>query len=177
MPGLDGFATDAARSDDGGGASAARADPRLRRAPRQSGARRSALRDGGNGRSCRQTIRAGGIARGRRILAAQECLHADRKIAAIFGTAGIAHLLDGFRDLLENQLGLDDGAARYAGAHRLAGIAGTLGFPDLSRLWLAVSEGDDTAYAEARINARKALVEIDANPISAERSRGPGTSR
>jgi len=99
------------------------------------------------------------------------------RLAAIFGTAGIAHLLDGFRDLLENQLGLDDGAARYAGAHRLAGIAGTLGFPDLSRLWLAVSEGDDTAYAEARINARKALVEIDANPISAERSRGPGTSR
>jgi CheY-like chemotaxis protein len=85
-------------------------------------------------------------------------------LAATFGAAAIARLLDGFRGQLEAQLGIDEGAARDAGAHRLAGIAGTLGFPDVSRLWLAVSEGDDTAYPEARISARKALVQIDAFP-------------
>lgn len=86
------------------------------------------------------------------------------KLAAIFGAAGIATLLHGFRGQLEEALAVDD-AQPYPGAHRLAGIAGTLGFPEISRQWLAVSEGDGTASAEARISARKALAEIDSHHI------------
>ncbi len=81
------------------------------------------------------------------------------KLAALFGAAEIGALLAGFRHQLDEALGSTD-TPRYAGAHRLAGIAGTLGFPDVSKWWLAVSEGDETASAKARISARKALAEI-----------------
>ena len=85
------------------------------------------------------------------------------KLAAIFGATEIAALLDGLRAQLEDILACSDGDALQRGrAHRLAGIAGTLGFPRLSALWLAVSEGDDTACPAARISARKALARIAA---------------
>jgi CheY-like chemotaxis protein len=99
------------------------------------------------------------------------------RLAAAFGAAEIAALMRGLRNQLEAQLAIDDRSAAHGGAHRLAGIAGTLGFPDLSRLWLAVSEGDATAYAEARMYARKALVEIDANAMACQPSQTPGAGR
>ena len=97
-------------------------------------------------------------------------------LVATFGAIQIAALLDGFRDQLEAQLRVDDDE-RHTETHRLAGIAGILGFPEVSRLWLAVSEGDDTVYAEARIAARKALAEIHANPIITDASQAQDTGR
>lgn len=84
-----------------------------------------------------------------------------RRLAATFGEAEIAGLIDRFRDHLEQALAADcaDATAR-ADAHKLAGVAGTLGFPDVYRPWLAVSEGDLGAYAEARVSARQALCQI-----------------
>jgi CheY-like chemotaxis protein len=85
-------------------------------------------------------------------------------LAAIFGKAEVNGLLARFRGQLVEALAADeDDAARRARAHKIAGISGTLGFKDVSRLWLAVSEGDDSAWEEARIAARRALRTIDAD--------------
>jgi CheY-like chemotaxis protein len=84
-------------------------------------------------------------------------------LAAIFGEAEIARLLARFRDQLADALAADESSAeRRSRAHKIAGISGTLGFADVSRLWLAVSEGDDGAREQARIAARLAIRRIDA---------------
>ena len=86
---------------------------------------------------------------------------AAERLAATFGEAEIASLIDRFRDQLEHALEGDVlAASTKAEAHKLAGVAGTLGFPDVFRPWLAVSEGDANAYGEARASARRALAQI-----------------
>jgi len=83
-------------------------------------------------------------------------------LAAIFGAAEIARLLERFRAQLADALATGDAPdIRKALAHRIAGISGTLGFAEVSRLWLAVSEGEDSAWEEARIAARRAIRQID----------------
>jgi CheY-like chemotaxis protein len=85
-------------------------------------------------------------------------------LVAIFGAAEIARLLDRFRVQLAEALAADDAPAeRRARAHKIAGISGTLGFAEVSRLWLAVSEGDESAWDEARIAARRAIRRIDSD--------------
>jgi len=83
-------------------------------------------------------------------------------LVAIFGAAEIARLLDRFRAQLMETLAADDTPAeRKSRAHKIAGISGTLGFAEVSRLWLAVSEGDESAWEEARTAARRAIRQID----------------
>ena len=85
------------------------------------------------------------------------------RLAATFGEAEIATLIDRFRQHLEHALAADGtDASTLADAHKLAGVAGTLGFPDVFGPWLAVSEGDASAYPEARACARRALAQIAA---------------
>jgi CheY-like chemotaxis protein len=85
-------------------------------------------------------------------------------LAAIFGHAEIAAMLSRFRDQLAEALAADDGlTARQARAHKIAGISGTLGFAEVSRTWLAVSEGDESAWEDARASARRAMRTIDAD--------------
>ena len=85
-------------------------------------------------------------------------------LVAIFGAAEIAKLLDRFRIQLTEALAVEEGEAESrARAHKIAGISGTLGFGDVSRLWLAVSEGDESAREAARIAARRAIRQIDSN--------------
>jgi CheY-like chemotaxis protein len=85
-------------------------------------------------------------------------------LAAIFGAAEIARLLDRFRTQLAEALAAEESpAGRKARAHKIAGISGTLGFAEVSRLWLAVSEGDASAWEDARIAARRAIRQIDTN--------------
>jgi len=162
MPGLDGY--DTAKAIRVGGGASATAPILAFTATQQIGATTAFRASGIDGHVAKPftpaTLRAS-IERWRPITTAVP----STALVAAFGAVEIAKLLSGFRDQLERQLDRDDGEERYTGAHRLAGIAGTLGFPEVSRLWLAVSEGDDTAYAEARISARKALAEIDANPM------------
>lgn len=86
---------------------------------------------------------------------------ATEKLAALFGEEEMATLIAGFREQLEEalrQIADADGAPR---AHRIAGIAGTLGFSGVYTSWLALSEGDTSALDEARRSARKALRMID----------------
>jgi CheY-like chemotaxis protein len=83
-------------------------------------------------------------------------------LVSIFGEEEIGRLLDRFRDQLVEALEAEeDIPARRARAHKIAGVSGTLGFADVSRTWLAVSEGDESAWSEARIAARQALARID----------------
>jgi CheY-like chemotaxis protein len=83
-------------------------------------------------------------------------------LVALFGTAEIANLLSRFRTQLAEALTAEDSPSeRKARAHRIAGISGTLGFAQVSRLWLAVSEGGESAWDDARIAARLAIREID----------------
>jgi len=83
-------------------------------------------------------------------------------LVPIFGAAEIARLLDRFRTQLADALAAEESpAGRKARAHKIAGIGGTLGFVEVSRLWLAVSEGDASAWEDARIAARRAIRQID----------------
>lgn len=85
-------------------------------------------------------------------------------LSAIFGAHEIAPLVARFRAQLAEALADDDGEApRRARAHKIAGVAGTLGFAEVSRTWLAVSEGDGSAWGDARQAARRALAAIDAD--------------
>lgn len=62
------------------------------------------------------------------------------RLAKVFG-ATIDELVDGLAMLLEKALAVPDDDARAAVAHRVAGLAGTLGFRALGREWLRVAEG------------------------------------
>lgn len=86
-------------------------------------------------------------------------------LVSIFGEAEIAGLLARFRNQLVDALAVDEPAAeRRARAHKIAGISGTLGFVEVSQAWLAVSEGDESAWESARIAARRAIRQIDTPP-------------
>lgn len=91
-----------------------------------------------------------------------ECAEpATEKLAAMFGEEELGALLAGFRDQLAEalqQIADPDAAPR---AHRIAGIAGTLGFTPVYESWLALSEGDESAIDAAKRSARKALRMID----------------
>ena len=83
---------------------------------------------------------------------------------AHFGRAEIAKLLARLHEQLAEALRAnDDPPCRAARAHKLAGISGALGFADVSRTWLAVSEGNDSVWEEARAAARRAMRTIDAS--------------
>jgi CheY-like chemotaxis protein len=92
---------------------------------------------------------------------------AAERLSAIFGAAEIDGLLGRFRDQLDEALDVaEDGDARRLRAHKIAGIAGTLGFPEVSRTWMAVAEGFDSSWCAARIAARKALAVLAARRAS-----------
>lgn len=87
--------------------------------------------------------------------------HAAARLATIFGAAEVASLIDRFRQQLQDALTSPDPTGSHRPrAHQIAGVAGTLGFADVSRTWLAVAEGDDSSWDAARIAARKALAQI-----------------
>lgn len=94
-------------------------------------------------------------------------ISSTRRLAAIFGQAEIATLLDRFRQQLGEALVLldSDGEQRVR-AHQIAGVAGTLGFEEVSRTWLALAEGDETSRDAARIAARKALTQVSPDMAS-----------
>lgn len=83
------------------------------------------------------------------------------RLAQAFGAAEIAALVVRFRDHLAQALAELDGDTDRASAHRIAGIAGTLGFARVGHSFLALSEGDDSMRARARRDAAAALRQID----------------
>lgn len=79
------------------------------------------------------------------------------RLATVFGTTEIDALVTRFETHLAAALATLDHPADPAAAHRIAGIAGTLGFDRVGQSWLALSEGDDTVRDAARRHARVAL--------------------
>ncbi|WP_375396921.1 response regulator [uncultured Sphingomonas sp.] len=83
------------------------------------------------------------------------------RLIDVFGRDEMTRLVLRFRDQLAEALGALDAGAANALAHRLAGVAGTLGFAEVSASWLRLSEGDESACDDARHDARIALACID----------------
>lgn len=87
-----------------------------------------------------------------------------RRLIDTFGEATIASMVSRFRAQLADAL---DGSATAASAdeqHRLAGIAGTLGFAAFSASWQRLSQGEAAILPVARRDARRTLAQIDRDP-------------
>lgn len=98
--------------------------------------------------------------------------HDSTRLAALFGEVEINAMLVRFRQQLADALSAPDILGdRRSRAHRVAGIAGTLGFPEVSHTWLAVSEGEDSQWEAARIAARKALAALAPTRETYEKAR------
>lgn len=79
------------------------------------------------------------------------------RLEASFGRKPVHALLRGLAEQLDAAMkSLDQGEAAPA-AHRIAGVAGTLGFAALGRAWLSLSEGEDAAREPARAETLAAL--------------------
>lgn len=79
------------------------------------------------------------------------------RLAAAFGAREMAALNNSFRAQLDDALERIDEPGIVALAHRIAGVAGTLGFMDVHATWLALSEGRDGARNRAAAAARRTL--------------------
>ncbi|MBN8809331.1 MAG: response regulator [Sphingomonas sp.] len=87
-----------------------------------------------------------------------------QRLKAVFGEDELTPLIARFRDqLVEALAALDTGDTGMA--HRIAGVAGTLGFAQVSESWLRLSEGDGAARDDARRLARLAIAAIDRDAI------------
>ncbi|USI71698.1 hypothetical protein [Sphingomonas morindae] len=82
-------------------------------------------------------------------------------LAALFGAAEVARLYAGLRDQLAEGLALIAAPDAAPRAHRIAGLAGTLGYGAVYEAWYRLSEGEAAARPEARRLARKALHALD----------------
>lgn len=91
------------------------------------------------------------------------------RLVNVFGEAELVQIVAHFRnELVEAIVELD--ACSTVSAHRIAGIAGTLGFDAVSASWLKLSNGQTEAAGQARRDARIAIAQIDrdtllSNPI------------
>ncbi|WP_156679966.1 hypothetical protein [Sphingomonas profundi] len=88
-----------------------------------------------------------------------------RRLAGLFGQEALAGMVAALRAQLADAVARFDAANGAEGdgglAHRIAGVAGTLGFAEVGRHWLALSEGDAGAWPDARRTARIAIAAID----------------
>jgi len=82
------------------------------------------------------------------------------RLEASFGVAEVTALVQRFGAMLAAARDERDPAALADMAHRVAGIAGTLGFAALGRLWLRFSEGDTGLADSARRSAAHAIATI-----------------
>jgi len=83
------------------------------------------------------------------------------RLAGVFGEDEMRRLIGGLREQLAAALARLDDAGDTGAAHRIAGVAGTLGFAAVSASWLALSTGDESAREQARRDARLAIAAID----------------
>jgi CheY-like chemotaxis protein len=89
------------------------------------------------------------------------------RLAGTFGAEQLATLVRGLREQLVAAIAEMDAVPIPSIAHRIAGVAGTLGFADVSASWLALSEGDESARDRARRDARIAVAAIDRSELVA----------
>lgn len=86
------------------------------------------------------------------------------RLADVFGAAALAPLIANFRAQLAQAVAQLD-AGDIATAHRIAGVAGTLGFAAVSASWVRLSQGETEAFDQARRAARMAISQIDRYPF------------
>lgn len=79
------------------------------------------------------------------------------RLEASFGAADVTALVERFGAMLAAARDERDPTALADMAHRVAGIAGTLGFAALGRLWLRFSEGETGLADSARRAAAHAI--------------------
>lgn len=84
-----------------------------------------------------------------------------QRLAGVFGPEAIAPLVARFRRQLARAVAEFDDVVSMAAMHRVAGIAGTLGFERVSASWRRVSDGEHRLLSRARRDARLALAAID----------------
>jgi CheY-like chemotaxis protein len=83
------------------------------------------------------------------------------RLGEVFGEAEIARMLSGLRDVLQEGLDALGTSEVPVIAHRIAGIAGILGFTDLGRDWRTLSESGASDDAAVRRRTRIAIAEMD----------------
>lgn len=87
---------------------------------------------------------------------------ASQRLETVFGRDEIVQMIQGLRDVLHAALDARGGADAAGSAHRVAGIAGILGFSDLGRDWQALSEGvSEIDEIAVRRHTRIAIASID----------------
>ena len=82
------------------------------------------------------------------------------ELALGFGDAAVRPIVAGLSQQLQEAVGTLD-AGRFGNAHRIAGLAGTLGFARVSKAWLPLDLGDVSDLATARREARLAIAAIE----------------
>jgi CheY-like chemotaxis protein len=83
------------------------------------------------------------------------------RLGDVFGEAEITRMIHGLRDVLQEGLDALGTSDLPVIAHRIAGIAGILGFTDLGRDWRTLSENDPSDDAAVRRRTRIAIAEMD----------------
>lgn len=78
------------------------------------------------------------------------------RMAALFGRDALMPIVAGLRTELQQAIDRPDAAD----AHRIAGLAGTLGFAWVSASWQAVDQGGDDRAAALR-DSRMALIALE----------------
>lgn len=84
----------------------------------------------------------------------------DGRLATLLGAEQAAQMIDRlYVSLGEAVAAIDAGAAAAGFGHRLGGLAGTLGFPMLSAIWLGLQDGDTTCWPTVRALTCEAIAQ------------------
>ncbi|MGY2733728.1 response regulator [Sphingomonas sp. UYP23] len=89
------------------------------------------------------------------------------RLAEQFGQPAIVPLIARFREELTAAVASLNGTPSQDAMHRVAGIAGTLGFDRVGSSWERLSRGDAAILSVARREGRRVLAQIDRDPIFA----------
>ncbi len=83
------------------------------------------------------------------------------RLVRLAGRTSAGRLFASFADHAESALAsLDRGEDVKRTAHNIAGLAGTMGFADVSRLWSAIERDESADLEEARIATRAVLEDV-----------------
>jgi CheY-like chemotaxis protein len=83
------------------------------------------------------------------------------RLGEVFGEPEIARMITGLREVLQEGLDALGSGNVPVIAHRIAGIAGILGFTELGRDWRTLSESGASDDATVRRRTRIAIAEMD----------------
>lgn len=89
------------------------------------------------------------------------------RLAEVFGRAAIVPMIARFREQLADAVAALSAMPSRDELHRIAGIAGTLGFERIGSSWERLSRGDAEILPVARRAARRVLAQIDRDPLFA----------